>query len=238
MSLIRNSKYLHFLSKFGVGGAHPGGIDLTKEMLMNENIRNNSSILDIGCGTGQTAAYLAKNYGANVTGIDIDPIMVEKARKRIKEMNLPVNIIQGSIEKIPLEDYTFDFIISESVLSFVNKPTALKEIFRLLKNGGRFIANELTIYQQLEAKIEKEIKDFYGFESILMEKEWIAFFEKAGFNTMTIKKSRPIAQSHSWPEFHYSETIEPELYEIMDKHYELNSKYEKYWDYRIFSCIK
>ncbi|GAA3329363.1 hypothetical protein GCM10020331_077120 [Ectobacillus funiculus] len=52
------------------------------------------------------------------------------------------------------------FIISESVLSFVNKPRALKEIFRLLKNGGRFIANELTMNKQLETTNEEEIKQF------------------------------------------------------------------------------
>ena len=142
--LIGRSIYLDFLSKFGVGGAHPGGINLTKEILKTEEINKTSRILDVGCGTGQTAAYLAAQYGAKVTGMDINPLMVEKAKNRMRQYQLPVEIIQGSIENFPVKDGKFDFIISESVLAFVNQPKALKEIFRLLKNGGRFIANELT----------------------------------------------------------------------------------------------
>ena len=153
MILIGASTYLDFLSKFGIGGAHPGGISLTKEIFKTEEMNKTSRILDVGCGTGQTAAYLADQYGAKVTGMDINPIMVEKAKNRIRKYQLPAEIIQGSIEKRPLKDGTFDFIISESVLSFVNKPKALKEIFRLLKNGGRLIANELTINKLLAPTI-------------------------------------------------------------------------------------
>ena len=74
------SIYLDFLSKFGVGGAHPGGIQLTKELFKSETITPTTHILDVGCGTGQTAAYLAAQYGAIVTGIDNNPVMVEKAK--------------------------------------------------------------------------------------------------------------------------------------------------------------
>ncbi|MFS0774898.1 methyltransferase domain-containing protein [Neobacillus sp. 3P2-tot-E-2] len=89
--------YLDFLSKFGVSGAHPGGIKLTEEIFENEKINKFSHILDVGCGTGQTAAYLAARYGAKVTGMDINPIMVGKAKNRMINYQLPVEIIQGSI---------------------------------------------------------------------------------------------------------------------------------------------
>ncbi|MEQ6353853.1 class I SAM-dependent methyltransferase [Lysinibacillus sp. M3] len=232
---IQNSKYLEFLAKFGVGGAHPGGLNLTKELFKAENIGENPYILDVGCGTGQTAAYLAETYEAKVTGIDINSVMVAKAKKRMKKNRLPVKIIQCSIEQVPLPDHTFDFIISESVLSFVNKPNALKEIFRLLKNGGRFIAIEFTIHQPLEEKIEKEIKEFYGFDSCSMKKDWVDLFNQAGFKHIRIQKNKSI---FSIPELNHSEDIEPELYEVMDKHFEMILKYEGLLDYRIYSCTK
>ena len=78
MISIETSIYLDFLSKFGVGGAHPGGIGLTKEIFKSERITPATRILDVGCGTGQSAAYLASKYGAIVTGIDINPVMVKK----------------------------------------------------------------------------------------------------------------------------------------------------------------
>ncbi|MGN4127865.1 class I SAM-dependent methyltransferase [Lysinibacillus sphaericus] len=223
------------MSKFGVGGAHPGGINLTKAIFKTEQVSKTSHILDVGCGTGQTAAFLANNYGAKVTGIDINSIMVAKAKKRIKKTRLPVTIMQGSIEKMPLPDRKFDFIIAESVLSFVNKPSAIKEIFRLLKDGGRFIANEFTINRQLEAKTEQEIKQFYGFDSFFMKKDWVALFEQVGFKNIRIQKNKSIS---SVPEYQYSKDIEPEHYELMEKHYDLNLKYEGILDYRVYSCTK
>lgn len=235
MVLIQNSNYLNFLSKFGVGGAHPGGINLTKKIFKSENIYKSSRILDVGCGTGQTAAYLASKYGAKVTGIDTNAIMIEKAKKRMKEDRLPVKIIQCSIEQTPLSDNTFDFIISESVLSFVNKPSALKEIYRLLKNGGRFIAIEFTVIQQLETKNEEEIKRFYGFDSFSMKKDWVALLQQAGFQNIRIQKNKAIS---SVPEFQHSKDIEPELYEIMYKHFEMVLEYDGILDYRIYSCTK
>ncbi|MEB2299144.1 class I SAM-dependent methyltransferase [Lysinibacillus xylanilyticus] len=223
------------MSKFGVGGAHPGGLNLTKELFKAESISENAYILDVGCGTGQTAAYLAEQYEAKVTGIDINPEMVAKAKRRMKKNRLPVKIIQCSIEQVSLRDHTFDFIISESVLSFVNKPNALKEIFRLLKNGGRFIAIEFTVHQPLEEKIEKEILQFYGFDSCSMKKDWVALLNEAGFNNIRIQKNKSI---FSIPELQYSKDIAPELYEVMNKHFDMNLKYEGILDYRIYSCTK
>lgn len=239
MILINGSIYLDFLSKFGVGGAHPGGISQTMELFKTEEINKTSRILDVGCGTGQTAAYLNDRYGANVTGMDINSIMVEKAKNRMRKYQLPVEIIQGSIEKIPLKDAKFDFIISESVLSFVNKPKALKEIFRLLKNGGRFIANELTINKQPTPTIEEEIKQFYQLDSILMEKNWVTLFEQTGFKNINIRmQKQSMLQSNTNQEFQYSEYIEPELYGVMFEHFNLIVKYDRILGYRIFSCTK
>lgn len=237
--LIGISMYLDFLSKFGISGAHPGGIKLTKKIFKNEKINKLSHVLDVGCGTGQTAAYLAARYGAKVTGMDINPIMVEKAKSRMIKHQLPVEIIQGSIEKCPLTDNKYDFIISESVLSFVNKPKALKEIIRLLKRDGRFIANELTVNRRIGTNAEEEIKRFYGLDSTLMEKDWIVLFKQTGFkNIKTFLRKTPILQNHSMPEFHYSEYIEPELYEIMHQHFNIIAKYQGTLDYRVFLCTK
>ncbi|MFS0690571.1 class I SAM-dependent methyltransferase [Sporosarcina sp. 179-K 8C2 HS] len=223
------------MAKLGIEGAHPGGINLTKEIFKRENINRNSHILDVGCGTGQTAAYLAYRYGAKVTGIDINPTMIAKAERRMKKNRLSVKIIQGPVEKIPLPDNHFDIIASESVLSFVNKPRALKEIFRLLKNGGRFIAIEQTINQRLEEKEENEIKHFYGFTSLPTEKDWVALLEQAGFENIRIQQNTSI---DSVPDIHYLDDIEPELYEIMDKHFDMILRYKEKLGYRIYSCTK
>lgn len=238
MVSIVTSIYLDFLSKFGVGGAHPGGIQLTKELFKSETITPTTHILDVGCGTGQTAAYLAAQYGAIVTGIDNNPVMVEKAKTRMARYQLPVKIIQGSIENSPLKEETFDLIISESVLSFVNKPRSLTEIFRLLKSSGRFIANELTINQRIDPSHKKEITQFYGLDSLLLERDWITLLQQTGFKGIKIHKQEPLSQQNLTPEFYYSDYIEPELYTIMNQHVYIMAKYQGVLGYRVFSCAK
>ncbi|MEK4920869.1 class I SAM-dependent methyltransferase [Cytobacillus sp. FSL R5-0569] len=231
--------YLDFLSKFGVGGAHPGGFELTKALLMNEELDAMSEILDVGCGTGQTAAFLAAQSGANVTGVDINPIMVEKATHRMKEAKLPVRIFQGSIEALPLEDEKFDLIMCESVLTFVNQPKALKEIFRLLKKGGRFISNEFTANVSPPPWIADEINRFYGINSVLTEAEWQRLFEGAGFTNIRVSgQNQSMLQYNPNPDFLYSKHIEPELYTVMNEHFNLLLKYNELLGYRIFACGK
>lgn len=139
MFIIQSSNYLQFLAKFGIGGAHPGGINLSKALFEHENIQRGVDILDVGCGTGQTAAYLASFYQANVTGIDVHPLMIEKARQRMQKTHLAVNLIEGSIEQTSIEKESFDFILAESVLAFVNQQRALQEIYRLLKKGAALL---------------------------------------------------------------------------------------------------
>ncbi|ASN07066.1 class I SAM-dependent methyltransferase [Virgibacillus necropolis] len=96
------------LSFLRVGGAHPGGLALTKAFLKNVKIDRNSKILDAGCGTGQSSAYLAKTYGCSVTALDRHPIMLQKARQRFCRENVTADVVQGDIGNIPLVDESFD----------------------------------------------------------------------------------------------------------------------------------
>ncbi|WP_312471503.1 class I SAM-dependent methyltransferase [Neobacillus sp.] len=231
--------YIDFLAKFGVGGAHPGGIPLTKNMLAKENITKNSLILDAGCGTGQTTAYLYQQYNAKVFGLEINPIMVEKAKSRFESLHLPIQLFQGSIEKIPFADNNFDFILSESVLAFVDKPKALKEFFRVLKPGGRLIANEMTINKRLSQKEEKEIKNFYALDSLLLEEDWSHLLEVTGFQNIVLKsQSQSMSQGNHAQEFNFSNIFEPELFDILNQHGNMVIKYQDYLSYRIITCSK
>lgn len=232
---IQSSNYLKFLAKFGVGGAHPGGINLSKALLKKENIEQASDILDVGCGTGQTAAYLASFYQANVTGIDIEPLMIKKARQRMQKAYLPVNLLEGTIEQTSLEKESFDLILAKSVLAFVNQQRALREIYRLLKKGGRFIAIEFTLPATLSPQLAQDIQQFYGFESLLTKKDWVTLLQRAGFQDIHIQKNKSISSQH---EFHFSTDIEPEIVNVMDQHMTMNEKYGNFLDYRIYSCTK
>jgi len=231
--------YFDFLAKFGVGGAHPGGILLTQDILSKEKINDQSVILDAGCGTGQTAAYLYQCYKANVIGLEINPIMVEKAKSRFDKLQFPISLIQGSIEEIPFADQTFDFIISESVLAFVNKPKALNEFYRVLKKGGRLIANEMTINHPLNNQEADEIMNFYAVDNLLLEEDWMRLLQAEGFTQIEIQaQNPPLSHGNQTPEFNFSNDFEPELFHILNEHGNIIIKYQDTLSYRVITVTK
>lgn len=126
-------------------------------------------------------------------------------------------------------------ILAESVLAFVDQQRALQEIYRLLKRGGRFIAIEFTMPELLPSQLVEDIQQFYGFNALLMKKDWVVLLQQAGFHNIRIQKNKSIS---SKPEFNFSKDIESELYDKMDQHIAMSVKYEKILDYRIYSCTK
>jgi ubiquinone/menaquinone biosynthesis C-methylase UbiE len=236
---MSNNTYFDLLAKFGIGGAHPGGFLLTQELLSAEKIHSETQILDAGCGTGQTSAYLYSRFGANILGLDINPIMLKKAKNRFQSQKMPIQLIQGSVEEIPIKDATFDFVLSESVLAFVQKEKALGEINRVLKNGGRLIANEMTIDSPLSKQQESEIKEFYVLDSLMQEKDWEMLLELAGFEEIVIKQGeKSLASEKQMPEFNFSSNFEPELFDVLNRHAEIIIKYQDFLSYRIITCTK
>ena len=66
---------------------HVGGEDETKRLAEKLGVNKNTSVLDVCSALGGPARYLAKNYDANVLGIDITETMLQKAEERTKEQN-------------------------------------------------------------------------------------------------------------------------------------------------------
>lgn len=92
-------------------------------------------ILDIGCGTGHLTAKIAAN-GAHVTGVDRSPEMIQQAQTAYLQIRFEV----GDAKKIPL-DGPFDAVFSNATLHWIKEPErVVVEISRLLRPGGRFVA--------------------------------------------------------------------------------------------------
>jgi ubiquinone/menaquinone biosynthesis C-methylase UbiE len=231
--------YLDALALLGIGGAHPGGLQLTKQIFAKENINKDTKILDSGCGTGQTSAYLAQRYGSSITALDSNNIMIEKARKRFELLDLPIQAIVGSTENLPLQKHSFDIVISESVMAFTDIPKTIREFKRVLKPFGRLLAVEMTLEEPLTKIEEEELKSFYQVSNILTIEQWVIEFQKAGFQQIVIEKDiNPIVipTPENAPDFTLSENIEAEVFDILEYHKSLTSKYQHNLGYRVFRC--
>lgn len=164
---------------------HLGGIDATVEMAGLCRISSGQRVLDIGCGTGYTACLLARRYGAEVIGIDINPVILRIAKARAKKEHIEgsVELILADVHRLPFRDGVFDRAMAESVLVFCDKSMAVGEIFRAVKHGGYFCDNELTVTEPHS----RAVKDFLsGLDGIritpMTESEWVKTYGEAGFH--------------------------------------------------------
>lgn len=99
-----------------------------------------AAILDAGCGTGGLIRRLgARHPGWRWTGIDVSPLACDFARKRVPP---GVEILEGSVERLPLPDGAFDAVVSADVLYHVDDDVAaLREFHRVLRPGGWIVIN-------------------------------------------------------------------------------------------------
>ena len=136
--------YIELQAILGVS-KHMGGIEATEELVELCHIEEATSVLDIGCGIGITASYLAKKYDCEVVALDISKVMVNSAKETARTENTEkrVEFIIADAQHLPLRSNLFDSVISESVNSFIeDKQKALHEYIRVIKPEGYVGLNE------------------------------------------------------------------------------------------------
>lgn len=109
--------------------------------------KTNEVCIDLGSGRGTDVLRLAEEIGTGgfVYGVDVTEEMVRKATSTAAKMGVEnVKFILADLEQIPLEGEIADLIISNCTLNHVsNKSKVWSEIYRLLKNGGRFVISDI-----------------------------------------------------------------------------------------------
>jgi SAM-dependent methyltransferase len=233
---MKKSCYTDLLAIFGIGGAHPGGIELTKE-LMSELDISDKKLLEVGCGTGQTSAYLYEK-GARLTTMDAHPLMVDKANTRFTKMGLSCQAIQGSIEKTDFASNTFDYILAESVLSFTDTFSSLKEINRILNSGGSFLGLEMVKKSSLPKAIEERMKEFYGLSNIYSLEGWKTILQECGFQILSLMSYSLDDLEPVEPDINPSPDIDAAYFQVMQDHEEITSISRSHIELCIISCKK
>jgi SAM-dependent methyltransferase len=100
-------------------------------------------VLDVGCGDGALASTLFRRE-AWVTGLDADPRMLAAARARAEAASVTLDLVRGHAEALPFPDEKFDRVVAVTVLCFVREvDSAIAEMARVLKPGGRLVVGEL-----------------------------------------------------------------------------------------------
>ena len=127
---------------------HTRGIVGTKEQANLVKPNETMHILDIGCGVGGSARYLAWNYGCRVTGIDITKSFIETAKLLTKKCSLDhvIDFEEGDATDLRFDNDKFDVIWCQNVsMNIEKKDLFYKEISRTLKPDGRFASSEYAL---------------------------------------------------------------------------------------------
>lgn len=100
-------------------------------------VRADERVLDVACGTG-VVAVTAAQLGARVSGLDLAPALLERARHNATLAGVGVEFVEGDVEALPYRDGEFDVVLSQYGHMFAPRPdVALREMLRVLKPGGR-----------------------------------------------------------------------------------------------------
>jgi len=151
--------------------------------------RPGGSLLDIGCGLGDLLHYAVQRRVACV-GIDLSPVAIERARKRVPDAQLLV----GNAEDLPFADGSFDCVtILGSLEHLIDPGTGLLEIRRVLKWQGRALIMVPNSYY-LPDIIWNVLRTGYGpnhkqvVERFATSQEWRAFIEAGGLVVRRVKR--------------------------------------------------
>jgi SAM-dependent methyltransferase len=101
------------------------------------------TVLEYGCGDGLNTVVLARR-GARVKALDISPDLIEVARQRLRANGLTkdVEFIVGSAHELPLPDDSVDVVFGMAILHHLDLALSAREVYRVLRKGGRAIFNE------------------------------------------------------------------------------------------------
>ena len=149
------------------------------------DLRLNSSVLELGCGSGGYALHLAEKVGCRLVGLDINAPGVRNANQLALARGLAsqARFEQCDVsETLPFDDSTFDAVFSNDVLCHIpGRPKVLGEMFRILKPGGRMLFSDALVVGGMLSHEEISTRSSIGFYVYSPPGENERLIERAGF---------------------------------------------------------
>ncbi|MEH6631095.1 MAG: class I SAM-dependent methyltransferase [Halopseudomonas aestusnigri] len=139
---------------------HSRGRAATRELSELLSVHPGSNLLDIGCGIGGPARFVAERFACNVHGIDLTEEYCKTAEllNHLCGLDKRIKITHGNALSLPYEDQSFDTVWTQHAsMNIADKNKFYSEIHRVLKPGGMFLFHDIFSSESIHSKKEREI---------------------------------------------------------------------------------
>lgn len=207
----------------GEGFLSFGGTEFLDKLFHGISLQG-KKILDVGCGLGGPARYLAEKYDVEIIGIDIEPDVIMQAQSIHAVASLKGTLSFSLVEKndFPFREDSFDLIFGNvSWLHVENKPFFFKKLYPLLKTGGYLLSSD---WMHRTPYYSEDLQRFLSIDelnySLTTQRDYEMALKDAGFEVLSsedisefmIKEFKIIYHNHFGPlgekiKKHYGEKV-------------------------------
>jgi cyclopropane fatty-acyl-phospholipid synthase-like methyltransferase len=168
---------------------HARGFHATIELADALPINEGDHLVDIGCGLGGPARYLAERFNCRVSGIDITAPFIDAANKitALLKMEQFVDFRLGDGQELPYADQIFDGGYTQHVtMNIADREKFFSEAFRVLKPGGYFALTEHGLGPNESPYYPCPWSDDGSGAFLVLPKETVSFLENTGFSEIDV----------------------------------------------------
>lgn len=161
--------------------------NLNRIMASKARLDRTSRVVDLGCGNGNTAMWLAESVGCEVLGVDSSGVRVDNAKRTLEalepQLRQRVRFEKASVTELPFGDASFTHAWSQATIYHVpDKEKALAEAHRVLESGGIFVFDDLIKpKQEVSDKARTHVYDRLLFDTNFSFASYQESLKDAGF---------------------------------------------------------
>ena len=169
---------------------HFGGLAATDALAHHAKINESTHVLDLCCGLGGPARYLAYHYGCRVTGLDMNTDRLAGAVRLTERTKLQDRVLfhHANALQTGLADETFDVIVSQEAFCHIpNKKALITECARLLKPGGRIVYTDILARSSMTDEIRSRLETEMVFSELSTSEQDCHLLEEKGCEVIEVE---------------------------------------------------
>ncbi len=158
------------------------------DKLSGLQVDGNCHVLDLCCGWGGAAQHIAGRFGCRVTGVDINPRSVARARKLAKATPVRklLTFAQADARDLPLDSETVDVVWSQVAFCHIpNRSRLLRECFRVLRPSGHLVFEDILKGEYLHPKELEALSDAWFYPGLETAESYRTLLKEAGFELLS-----------------------------------------------------